>query len=228
MKRFAFLALASGMAIAAASPANAAIFASVIIDGTQANLFPNVALDAGTGLYSFTYLGGGGNVSVQLSATGKGSSNFAAPDPQFLTQALTIDATGSHSIQVLLSQTGLTSTTPGFAVTHSINTLLGTGSATAAAYIGGNTAYTQGTMIGNMLSCSASTCDSGTMVSAIAHSTPFSETVAYNFNITNGRIQANTQISAAVPEPATWGMMIVGFGLMGGALRRRKTTVAFA
>lgn len=27
----------------------------------------------------------------------------------------------------------------------------------------------------------------------------------------------------AVPEPATWAMMIAGFGLVGGALRRRKT-----
>ncbi|MEG3125549.1 PEPxxWA-CTERM sorting domain-containing protein [Sphingomonas sp. GB1N7] len=35
---------------------------------------------------------------------------------------------------------------------------------------------------------------------------------------------------AAVPEPATWGMMILGFGLMGGAMRRRstKTNVSFA
>ena len=35
----------------------------------------------------------------------------------------------------------------------------------------------------------------------------------------------------AVPEPATWAMMIGGFGLVGGALRRRravKTTVSFA
>lgn len=36
----------------------------------------------------------------------------------------------------------------------------------------------------------------------------------------------------AVPEPATWAMMIVGFGTVGGAMRRRKskvtTTVAYA
>ncbi len=30
----------------------------------------------------------------------------------------------------------------------------------------------------------------------------------------------------AVPEPATWAMMIVGVGLVGGAMRRRKTRVA--
>ncbi len=32
----------------------------------------------------------------------------------------------------------------------------------------------------------------------------------------------------AVPEPATWAMLICGFGLAGGMLRRRKAAVAFA
>lgn len=36
-------------------------------------------------------------------------------------------------------------------------------------------------------------------------------------------------LAAAVPEPAMWGMMILGFGLVGGALRRRTSTkVSFA
>lgn len=30
------------------------------------------------------------------------------------------------------------------------------------------------------------------------------------------------QVTAAVPEPATWGMMIAGFAAVGGALRRRR------
>jgi hypothetical protein len=33
-----------------------------------------------------------------------------------------------------------------------------------------------------------------------------------------------TQAAAAAPEPATWGLMIAGFGLAGGALRRRART----
>ncbi len=32
----------------------------------------------------------------------------------------------------------------------------------------------------------------------------------------------------AVPEPATWAMMITGFGLVGGAMRKRKAKVVFA
>lgn len=33
---------------------------------------------------------------------------------------------------------------------------------------------------------------------------------------------------AAVPEPATWGMLILGFGLIGGALRSRRKNPVYA
>ena len=36
-------------------------------------------------------------------------------------------------------------------------------------------------------------------------------------------------VSGAVPEPATWGMMLAGFGIVGGTMRRRqRTSVSFA
>jgi hypothetical protein len=35
-------------------------------------------------------------------------------------------------------------------------------------------------------------------------------------------------VPQAVPEPATWAMMIAGFGLAGGALRRRKAALVLA
>ncbi|WP_108810798.1 PEPxxWA-CTERM sorting domain-containing protein [Sphingorhabdus sp. Alg231-15] len=35
----------------------------------------------------------------------------------------------------------------------------------------------------------------------------------------------NIDVSTAVPEPATWAFMILGFGAIGGALRRRKANV---
>lgn len=40
-----------------------------------------------------------------------------------------------------------------------------------------------------------------------------------NYSLSTQQIAA-----AAVPEPATWAMMIVGFGMAGGALRRRRAT----
>ncbi len=35
----------------------------------------------------------------------------------------------------------------------------------------------------------------------------------------------NAAVTAAVPEPATWAMMLVGFGAVGYAMRRRKSKV---
>lgn len=35
-------------------------------------------------------------------------------------------------------------------------------------------------------------------------------------------------ISAAVPEPASWAMMVGGFGLMGAAMRRKRASALFA
>ncbi|MFW2850508.1 PEPxxWA-CTERM sorting domain-containing protein [Sphingomonas sp. TX0543] len=35
-------------------------------------------------------------------------------------------------------------------------------------------------------------------------------------------------LARAVPEPATWALMILGFGAIGGAMRRRRVSVAYA
>lgn len=56
------------------------------------------------------------------------------------------------------------------------------------------------------------------------------------FQLTNfvfgGATLTVTETVAAVPEPATWAMMITGFGFVGGAMRNRqrktKTRIAFA
>lgn len=54
---------------------------------------------------------------------------------------------------------------------------------------------------------------------------------AYNYCTNSGNCDLNFRISgttlAAVPEPATWAMMIAGFGAVGGSMRRKRiATVA--
>jgi spore maturation protein SpmB len=51
------------------------------------------------------------------------------------------------------------------------------------------------------------------------------------YHKTTAQIYADYQAAhqpAAVPEPASWAMMLAGFGLIGGMMRRRSVKVAFA
>ena len=52
-----------------------------------------------------------------------------------------------------------------------------------------------------------------------------------NFGTTSadniGPILDNVSVQG-VPEPATWGLVILGFGAVGGSMRRRSAKVAFA
>jgi hypothetical protein len=49
------------------------------------------------------------------------------------------------------------------------------------------------------------------------------------FNSSGNAFEVDNIAVAAVPEPATWAMMIGGFGLIGAAARRRvRTTIAYA
>ncbi|MBS0479965.1 MAG: PEP-CTERM sorting domain-containing protein [Proteobacteria bacterium] len=44
----------------------------------------------------------------------------------------------------------------------------------------------------------------------------------YSNAIDNVVLQLSARQPGGVPEPATWAMMVVGFGAVGSALRRRK------
>lgn len=56
-------------------------------------------------------------------------------------------------------------------------------------------------------------------------------TGVYNYMVGGNSVTVNIgQVAAAVPEAATWAMMMVGLGVVGGSLRRRRvsTAVSFA
>jgi hypothetical protein len=59
---------------------------------------------------------------------------------------------------------------------------------------------------------------------------PASLTFSFTQNNENGAIQGGFTLSTppngVIPEPASWAMLIAGFGLTGAAMRRRRSTVA--
>ena len=50
-------------------------------------------------------------------------------------------------------------------------------------------------------------------------------TITVNGTNTGDTSFAGSLVFAAVPEPATWGMMLLGFGVMGVSLRRRRRSL---
>jgi hypothetical protein len=57
-------------------------------------------------------------------------------------------------------------------------------------------------------------------------SDPYTETYTNNFDYVDGNF--SLKLANAVPEPATWAMMIGGLALVGVSMRRRKAAISFA
>jgi hypothetical protein len=59
--------------------------------------------------------------------------------------------------------------------------------------------------------------------------TELNSVVSVSYKLVNGTTLALDEgrfkigVSSAIPEPANWAMMIAGFGLVGAAMRRRRT-----
>lgn len=119
----------------------------------------------------------------------------------------------------------------GFKKTYTFNfpsAGVGAGSATASLVGGANTVFKSVLLNGQAFGLSASNTQA-LLTSALVNAGV--NTLEINFDVLNVTKVAGFQgdISASVPEPATWGLMILGFGLIGGALRRRqKVSVRYA
>lgn len=50
--------------------------------------------------------------------------------------------------------------------------------------------------------------------------------VGYDGVASTRTVAVQAAVASAVPEPATWGMMVLGFGAIGGAVRRRRKVTA--
>lgn len=225
MKKLAFATLASVAMIAAAGPASAAtvIFTSTFEGaGNSDNLRtgandPNTQTPAGTfGTYlqadGWTATGANNPIELQNNVAG-------APDPSGGNVFVELDSTRNSSMSRTIAAGGnytlsfLYSPRPGrSASTNGIEVLLnGVVFNPPGVVTGGPFGTTQWSTvnIGSFFAAAGSTLT----FRAAGTSDSFG---GYVDNIT----------LAAVPEPAAWAMMIMGFGLIGGALRSRKTNVA--
>jgi len=218
MKKIVLATFALGIA-STAVPAEAAIVIGVSNDG-GATITP-IANDSATpGVASFigTADGYGANISAVGSPT--------LTQPNFITNSINVQQTGGVAsvLSVFITQTDLTSFNGSLLSSFTSNLLFGSAqSVTMATLL--NPA--NGLFTGSPLA-SATFNAIGTSQSSNAVNVPglFSETVRYDLTFGAGAGAFNDTVNiAAVPEPATWAMMLLGFAGIGVATRRRRKPV---
>lgn len=216
MKRIVLGLAASVAAIALAPAASATVCIGVAVNG---GAISNVGCDSGSGSVNYNTTTGG--YFFNVSATG-----FPLlASPTMLTQSVNIQSQGGANaiIDVYITQTGNTTFTGGLLSTFTSNTISGLTATLTSAYDTGNGLFT-GVVLQNNSFTGTGMFSAGNALGTVTG--PWSETVRYRLNFTggNGSNFNGTANLTAVPEPATWGLMLLGFGAMGGMLRTRRQT----
>ncbi|MBN8807381.1 MAG: PEP-CTERM sorting domain-containing protein [Sphingomonas sp.] len=152
--------------------------------------------------------------------------------PSLMTQAMVTQIdngqTGQNNVvSIYFSNTDLSAFSGGLMSSFTSNLLSGSAQSVMMStyYNAANAAYS-GTLMKMSTFTGLGVAQGGPAINVAG---PFSTTVRYDVTFGSGAGTTNDTVNlVAVPEPASWALMIVGFGLMGGALRSRKTKVAFA
>jgi hypothetical protein len=221
---------------------SAALGAAALAYGTAANAAVTISLQVLDGATVIGSVSGilGGFATVSGSDANFSSFSVTAngvpviPSPDFGT--LTIDAqsvSGGHTLTVLATQQGLTGFPSGtLASSFAANYLVGGANVTSvltANFIdAGNGAFAMTTPIGSHTFTGGVNGSFGPINTVVAGLTTFSETEQFVITYAGpADVQANSQIST-VPEPATWGMLLLGFAGLAFAFRRSRRKVSFA
>jgi len=225
MRKF-ILPLLAGLAVSAmATSANAATY-----------LFDSVGDSSTIDFNGYGDNGIYGGLSAQISYTLTGITNSGttylfdvsvANTSSGATTASRISGFGFNVDPNVASAASVGSTT--FGIVSSGNVPVGFGTAEVCFLAGGGGQCAGGggggVTLGNTGSGDFSLTFASAPVSGITLDNLFVRYQSISNTDTKGSSGIGTPISA-IPEPATWAMMIVGFGMVGASIRRRKSQVA--
>jgi len=210
-----FLLAGAAVALAGATMANATVYVGLSTDGGAI-----VTKDSGSTLATWTGTFGVFDLTSVLGTIGS--------SPTLLNSSVTVNklaTAAAHTLDVWVTRTNLGSFTGTFKSGFTSNVL--TNGWTLTEYTGydtGNGIYTGTTLSSAVFPAVGST--TGNVLGSVTG--PFSVTHLYHFEA--GKKAADTLstvslqgLTSAVPEPATWALMLSGFGLAGLTLRSRAS-----
>jgi hypothetical protein len=225
------LASAFAGALLLASPAGAATLIQYDFTGEPGNQASTAATDVSAGVTGYSFTRGAG-LNAPSGSNSINANGFNAQATDYLTFGLDIVSGFTASVDQILIGTRSSGTGPG-----SINLLAsldGGAFMTVATFAqrGTNDLYQNLTfnalnattsIVFRLAAANQTSANGGTVASGGTF-----RVQNYVSGGTNTPMSINgtvAPLAAAVPEPATWALMILGFGTVGYAMRRRKATV---
>lgn len=219
MKKSFLVAMAMGLATAAV-PANAAISIGVSVNGGPIQTVATDSSVAGSASYT-------GYIDPTLFLQLSGTGFPIVTQPELDTNSVNAQTSGSEAsnVMVYITQSDLTSFSGSLISSFTSQILSGSASSvTEATWLSTSNAIYAGTLLADATFTGIGT---QTAANAAAFTGPFSETAVYSLNFNAGRGSFNDTINiSGVPEPSTWGLMLLGFAGMGLVMRRRKQPMA--
>lgn len=237
-KRLSLLAgiCSAATAFFASAPVGATV--SLYAQTANANNGAIVFLGSDNGAGGLTYSGNYGLFYNSISAVG----GPAISSPILLSQAISVTGSSAGLLSLFVVQSDVSGSPLNLLSTMTVNSFVGAvTSVTGSTYASAENPFTPSDSGGFEFKASLLASHTFTGIgtfgrasSVLGFTGPYYEVARYDLlfgtggGSTNQSINIQKGLAASVPEPGTWAMMLIGFGIVGGTARYRRRTAATA